>query len=292
MSKLSILMPVYNEEKFIYEAVNSILNQDCNFELIIVNDGSTDRTGEILKEFDSPKLRILNSIKIGKNAAINKAYQMAEGEWFAFFAGDDIMPPGSLKDRLSAIEHYDTDDLVVGLSRLEIQSEDKRYNGIQVPKNKSKGYATGSTVIFSKAYANLIFPIPEDYPNEDGWTGLHFQYFSGTTVHIPINSVIYRIHSGNSMQRTTDFNVVNAQLHSRNKIYAEFANRYKERLEIGAIEALNSKIRVEELRYQGKTLRLALSKGLPMKDKMRAIFYSNRVLYQIKHQFARFFIGW
>ena len=73
MPKLSILMPVYNEEKFIYEAVNSILNQDCNFELIIVNDGSTDRTGEILKEFDSPKLRILNSIKIGKNAAINKA---------------------------------------------------------------------------------------------------------------------------------------------------------------------------------------------------------------------------
>ncbi len=293
MPSLSILMPVYNEEKYIYTAVNSVLSQNCDdFELIIANDGSSDRTGEILDGFVSNKLKVLHLERVGKNAAINKAYKAAKGKWFAFFAGDDIMPPGSLKARLEGVQRHEFQDRVVGLSRVKIVSEDKRYDGIEVPKKKTKGYATGLTVTFSKKYAELIFPLPEEFPNEDTWTNLHFHYIPGTKVHIPVVTAIYRIHADNSMKRTSEFTVFNKLINDRARAYGMFKNKFSALLDPIAYNKLRTSIKAESLRFQGETFKLMFIRGLTLKERFRAIFHSNPLLYSIKHRLPRVFIGW
>lgn len=293
MTKVSILMPVYNEEKYILEAVNSILNQTFkDFELIIVDDGSIDRTWEILKSIKSNRVKIFNFGRIGKNAAINKAFEVAKGEWIIFFAGDDIMPKGSLKARYDGVKDYNFNDKVVGYSQLKIISENKKFDGMHLPKNKSKGMSSGGTTIFSRGYAKLIFPIPNDYPNEDIWTGLHFRFFKGISVHIPVIAVIYRIHSGNSHVRTTDYEVVNQNMHDRYLIYEEFLNKYIHELNKSSISELECMIKGEEYRYRGKTFRTLFIKNMSIKSRLKLFFYSNKFLYLIKYNLSRFFTGW
>ncbi len=292
MPKVSILMPVYNEEKYIQEAIMSILEQDLpDFELIVVDDGSTDNTWEILSKINSDKLKIFNFGKIGKNAAINKAFEKSSGDWIIFFAGDDIMPEGSLKIRYNGIKNYDTKDKVVGYSQLKIISENKIFNGMHLPKNKSKGLSSGGTIIFSRGYANLIFPIPHNYPNEDIWTELHFTFFKGVSVHIPVIASIYRIHSGNSLIRTNNFEVVNQKLHDRYLIYDEFLKKYKQQLDSKSINKLKNMIEGEKYRYKGNILSILLLRNISIKEKLKLLFHSNKYLYFIKYNLSRAFIG-
>jgi len=62
--KVTVLMSVYNGEKYLQEAIDSILGQTFkDFEFLIINDGSTDKTGEILKSYDDPRIRINNNEK-------------------------------------------------------------------------------------------------------------------------------------------------------------------------------------------------------------------------------------
>lgn len=91
---VSIIMPAFNCEKFISEAINSILFQSYdNWELIIINDNSTDRTGEIINEFagNESRIKILN-LENNSGAAIarNQGIDLANGKFIAFLDSDDI----------------------------------------------------------------------------------------------------------------------------------------------------------------------------------------------------------
>ncbi|HEX6967651.1 MAG TPA: glycosyltransferase family 2 protein [Micromonosporaceae bacterium] len=89
--KLSILMPVFNEEERIADAVKQALsvNYPCEIELIIVNDGSRDRTGEILDSFDDARVRVITHPRnAGKGAAIRSAVDGAEGDYMVILDAD------------------------------------------------------------------------------------------------------------------------------------------------------------------------------------------------------------
>lgn len=94
MCKLSIIVPVYNGEKYINQTVDSILAQTFkDFELILINDGSTDRTREILekcKEKDK-RLRVIHQENSGPGAARNVGIREARGEYIGFVDGDDMV---------------------------------------------------------------------------------------------------------------------------------------------------------------------------------------------------------
>lgn len=96
--KVTVLMPVYNGERYLREAIDSILNQTfTDFEFLIINDGSTDRSVEIIKSYNDPRIRLVNNKKNLKLiATLNRGLVLAEGEYIARMDCDDI----SLQKRL------------------------------------------------------------------------------------------------------------------------------------------------------------------------------------------------
>lgn len=96
---ISVLMPVYNGEKYLNEAIDSILNQTfTDFEFIILNDGSTDRTKEIILSYDDPRIIYVNNIRNLKIATtLNKGLELARGKYIVRMDADDV----SMRQRLA-----------------------------------------------------------------------------------------------------------------------------------------------------------------------------------------------
>lgn len=89
--EISVLMPVYNGEKFLVEAIDSILNQTFrDFEFIIVNDGSTDRTVEIIESYNDQRIKLINRENGGVSAALNTGLENAKGKYIVRMDADDI----------------------------------------------------------------------------------------------------------------------------------------------------------------------------------------------------------
>src|SRR6266536_344562 len=89
-SRVSVIMPVYNGEKFVAEAVGSVLCQTYqNFELIVVDDGSTDTTTTILKRYGR-RLTLIQRPHVGVATARNAGIQASRGEFVALIDSDDI----------------------------------------------------------------------------------------------------------------------------------------------------------------------------------------------------------
>ena len=99
---VSVVMPAYNVELYVEEAVRSILNQTFrDFEFIIVDDGSTDRTPEILRTFTDPRIRLLfNEKNEGNYPARNRGCRLARGKYIAVMDADDVALPERLEKQV------------------------------------------------------------------------------------------------------------------------------------------------------------------------------------------------
>lgn len=97
-SKITVLMPVYNEEKYIAESIDSILNQSYeNFEFLIINDRSTDKSIEIISNYNDSRIRIINNKKkLGLSRSLNKGIKLANGQYIVRMDADDISLPERL----------------------------------------------------------------------------------------------------------------------------------------------------------------------------------------------------
>ena len=92
--KISVIMPIYNAEKYLKEALNSIIRQSLqDIEIICINDGSTDNSLEILKEYASndERIKIIDKSNSGYGATVNIGINNAKGEFIAIFEPDDIL---------------------------------------------------------------------------------------------------------------------------------------------------------------------------------------------------------
>jgi glycosyltransferase involved in cell wall biosynthesis len=104
---ISIIMPAYNAERFIAEAIQSVLDQDHrNWELIVVNDGSTDRTGAIAGSFKDDRIRVIHQSNKGIGAARNRGLDEIQGDLLATLDADDVLPPSSLSSRLAVLKAH------------------------------------------------------------------------------------------------------------------------------------------------------------------------------------------
>ncbi len=104
--KVTVLMPVCNGERYLGKAVDSILSQTFkDFEFLIVNDGSTDRTMEILKGYEDPRIKVISNGKnIGLTKSLNKALRKAKGEYIARMDADDISESNRLERQAEFLE--------------------------------------------------------------------------------------------------------------------------------------------------------------------------------------------
>lgn len=105
---ISVVMSVYNEENYLQEAVDSILKQTVqDFELIIVDDCSTDRTREILRGYRDPRIRVIwNEENKGLTANLNLAISLAKGQYIARMDGDDLSHPDRFEKELRYLKEH------------------------------------------------------------------------------------------------------------------------------------------------------------------------------------------
>lgn len=101
---VSICIPVHNAEQHIAESLNSILQQSYHpIEIIVVNDGSTDRTSEILGTYKKKGIKIIEQENKGQCAAANRAYAESKGEYIKFFDADDILSQDFIKNQVAVL---------------------------------------------------------------------------------------------------------------------------------------------------------------------------------------------
>jgi glycosyltransferase involved in cell wall biosynthesis len=107
-----VIIPVYNGSSTLRRAIRSALFQTgCIVDVIVVDDGSTDQTPEILREFQG-KIRTIRQSNAGVGAARNKGLDLAAGQYIAFLDADDEWLPGKLEKQLAALERFPDADLV------------------------------------------------------------------------------------------------------------------------------------------------------------------------------------
>ena len=123
MPKISVIMPAYNAEKYIAEAIDSILGQTFgDFEFIILNDCSKDRTEEIILSYDDPRIVYLkNEQNLGVAATLNRGLAIAKGEYIARMDADDISLPERFEKQVAYLDA--NDDIVVLGTNLECFNE-------------------------------------------------------------------------------------------------------------------------------------------------------------------------
>jgi glycosyltransferase involved in cell wall biosynthesis len=118
---VSVLMPAYNVEPYLADAAISVLRQTyADLELIIVDDGSTDRTGQIAEEIrlsDPQRVRVIARRNGGQSAARNSALAISRGEFLALLDGDDIWDPEFLAQQMAVFDTHPQIDLVTGNGR-------------------------------------------------------------------------------------------------------------------------------------------------------------------------------
>jgi len=110
MPKISVLLPAYNHEKYISATLTSLLSQsEQDIEIIVVDDGSTDRTGEIIRQYAQKDARIKAIWQENQGVAMasSTALHHATGEWFVMCASDDIVPPNAYRDMLRQSSNVD-----------------------------------------------------------------------------------------------------------------------------------------------------------------------------------------
>ena len=127
---VSVILPAYNCEKFIGQAIRSVLDQTFReFELIIVNDGSTDKTEFVILAFDDPRIvYIRNQQNQGLISSLNRAINIAQGKYIARMDADDICNPERLAKQKELLDKHE--DITLVASTIDLIDENGENAGV------------------------------------------------------------------------------------------------------------------------------------------------------------------
>lgn len=178
--KVSVITAVYNGERFLSEAIESVLGQTFrDFEYIIVDDGSTDKTSEIIKDFMRRDSRIITAYieNSGPANARNIALEMARADWIAVLDADDICLPSRLEEQVRFIDEH-PECIFVGSGCMEITADGKLIKEHSYPcdhdklvknlERRSKFFPHSSNLYKRKVGSTIVrydirYPSSEDY---------------------------------------------------------------------------------------------------------------------------------
>jgi len=106
--KVTIVIPVYNREKYIVAALESVLAQTfTDFELLVIDDGSTDRSVALARSYGDPRMRLVcHTTNLGVAKTRNQGLQLARGEYLAFLDSDDWAYPARLAKQVAFLDHH------------------------------------------------------------------------------------------------------------------------------------------------------------------------------------------
>jgi glycosyltransferase involved in cell wall biosynthesis len=220
---VSVILPVYNGEKFLAQAVENVLKQACRpLEIIVVDDGSTDGTAQVAAGF-AGQIRYYYQPNSGPAAARNFGIRMAKGEFIAFIDADDLWPDDKLSMQMACFEAFSEVEIVQGL-----------ISRIILP-DLVKGRIIGAEINYPFIYSNLgAMIIRRCVFDKIGWFAEDLRFHEDTDfwlrameaeISILVQrklALVYRIHglnltTGVGLVRTGFLNILRRSIHRRRK---------------------------------------------------------------------------
>lgn len=181
--KVSVIVPIYNVERYLRKCIDSIINQSYrNLEIILVDDGSPDNCGKICDEYSTRDMRVkvIHKTNGGLSDARNAGMRIASGDYFAFVDSDDWIEPQMFERLVNNSIIFEADISVGGV--VDLLEEDNRYipfkstfdgkltNYVLEKEDAMKKYFLGSWSAWDKIYKKSVFDgiwYPKGEINED-----------------------------------------------------------------------------------------------------------------------------
>jgi glycosyltransferase involved in cell wall biosynthesis len=289
---VSVLIDTFNHERFIEQAIASVLDQDAplaGVEIVVVDDGSTDRTPEIVRRFE-PRVRLVRKQNGGQGSAFNVGIPECHGEIVAFLDGDDWWEKGKLRAILQQFE-ANPEIGAVGNGLYEVDADGKRlytntpdrpyrcfFHTVEEGKWfwELMSFMGTSRLAIRKAVLDKILPVPEDVVIEaDEYLATLAVAISGAVI-LPQPLTNYRFHSGNLYQYSAyDLNKSRRKLQALEALVRELPIKLHEfHISDDVIETLFQGRRVEIERMS-----LGLYGGTPWRT-----FTVERTAYKISYR--------
>ena len=290
---LSVLIDTYNHERLIEQAINSVLEQDYPAalrEIIVVDDGSTDGTAEIVRRYE-PRVRLISKQNGGQASAFNAGIPECRGEVIVFLDGDDWWAPGKLKQ---IAEIFSADDSLGMVGNAFIESFDDgterviatadivrlRLENVLAAKvfRLSRCYFGTSRLALRAEVARKILPVPEALVFEADEYLFSMAAALGKSVILPDALTHYRVHVGNLFLGA---GASEAGERRKAKVIAALAAALRAKLPAtGAPQAAIDEV-LEIVEAEVAQLRLKLDGGWPWET-----FQTERTIYRVQHSDA------
>ncbi len=161
--KISVVIPLYNREKFISRAIESILNQTHSIdEIIVVDDGSSDNSLEVLKEFEN-KIKIITQENRGVSSARNRGIKESSFDWITFLDSDDEWNENKIKDQVEF--HINNPEILFSHTqelwirngkKVNQKSHHKKFGGFCFEENLDFCHIAPSSVMMNKSIFDKV----------------------------------------------------------------------------------------------------------------------------------------
>jgi len=232
---VSVIIPTYNRAHLIGKAIKSILNQTFqDFEIIVIDDGSTDNTEETVKNFNNFKIRyIRHTNNRGVSVARNTGIRVSRGKYIALLDSDDEWLPEKLEKQIKTFKSESPEVGIVYSNVLHIDESGKNMHKLTNPK-KVEGHiyedllggnyvGTSSTLLIKKECFNRVGLFDDLLKAENDWDMWIriAKYYRFALIKIPL--VKYRFHS-NRISNNPELKIIMAR-----RILVKYANELKER---------------------------------------------------------------
>lgn len=218
--KVSVIVPVYNTSDYLKDCLNSVTGQSLkNIEIICVNDGSTDKSAEILKEYaeNDSRIKVITQINKGASAARNTGLNVAAGEYIAFIDSDDKIDSDAYETSYQKAKEKSADILMFGEKSFSVKAETylDGFNSLDTP---------GAMMLWNKIYKRS-FLLENDFHLLESAKCYNDECFNSVVlpkalrvVYIPDRFYSYRKNRTGSIQTSA-----NAKLKAENTlIYANY----------------------------------------------------------------------
>ncbi len=224
--KISVVMSVYNGERFLREAIDSILNQTYkDFEFIIVNDGSTDRSEKIIRSYKDKRIRLINQKNHGLVYSLNKGVKLARSDLIARMDADDVSEENRLEKQIKFIKTNKSVTLVgSSMTVIDESSKIKHIHHVLIDDPELKQellvrspFAHGSVIFDKKKFIKAGMYKISNWPAEDYglWLDIskHGNFYN-------INEPLYRYReNSNGISSTNNHQQIMKSNQIRKKAY-------------------------------------------------------------------------
>jgi len=219
---VSIIIPVYNSERYLKECLNSLFDQTYqNIEIIAVDDGSTDASLEILKNY-SDKLKILSQENNGLYSALKLGISKVQGKWCKWFSPDDVLYPHAIEIQVNEAEKYPDNtifysnwDIIDENGKLLREFHESNYNELSKFEYNIRLLYGQQINVNTTLIPSILFQKP-GIRNLDDPVAIDYDFFLNSAIFhdvkfhlIPQPLVKYRIHadqlSHKNISKTLDF---------------------------------------------------------------------------------------